>query len=262
MKINKDNILYGFIMVLVVILLFMSWDSHRKQKKLQEKIEEGNKMIIKMDKLTKEDDGQYAKLVNYFNTQKDLNNQLKEQNKDLYKLIKKQDERLLMINNTVITLRSEMSNGFGSINQADTNLIDLKLNYPSEGDNFISWDGVVNRKNAFYSGEWKFGKLPLQMIMTETDRGIWKHRIIGPDWLIVDSMEINSLPLPTVEKPKNFGLLFGGGYIHSFNSNLPNAVTVGVGARFKSHNLIINGTSNQQLGFNYYYNIVNFGKKK
>jgi uncharacterized membrane-anchored protein YhcB (DUF1043 family) len=259
---KKDNILYGFIMVLVIILLFMSWTNSRQQKKLQDKIEEGNKMIIKMDKLTKEGDGQYAKLVNYFNTQKDLNNQLKEQNKDLYKLIKKQDERLLMINNTVITLRSEISNGFGSINQTDTNLIDLKLKYPSEGDNFISWDGVVNRKNAFYSGEWSFGKLPLQMIMTETDRGIWKHRIIGPDWLIVDSMEINSLPLPTVEKPKNFGILFGGGYIHSFNNNLPNAVTVGVGARFKSHNLIINGTSNQQLGFNYYYNIVNFGKKK
>lgn len=259
---KKDNILYGFIMVLVIILLFMSWTNSRQQKKLQDKIEEGNKMIIKMDKLTKEGDGQYAKLVNYFNTQKDLNNQLKEQNKDLYKLIKKQDERLLMINNTVITLRGEISNGFGSINQTDTNLIDLKLKYPSEGDNFISWDGVVNRKNAFYSGEWSFGKLPLQMIMTETDRGIWKHRIIGPDWLIVDSMEINSLPLPTVEKPKNFGILFGGGYIHSFNNNLPNAVTVGVGARFKSHNLIINGTSNQQLGFNYYYNIVNFGKKK
>lgn len=259
---KKDNILYGLIMILIVILLLMFWNNSRQQKKLQDKIEEGNKMIIEMDSLTKEGDGQYTKLVNYFNTEKDLNNQLKEQNKDLYKLIKKQDERLLMINNTVITLQGQLTEGFGSINQTDTNLIDLKLKYPSESDNFISWDGVVNRKNAFYSGEWSFGKLPLQLVMTETDRGIWKHRIIGPDWLVVDSMEINSLPLPTIEKPKNFGVLFGGGYVHSFNTVSPNAVTVGVGIRFKSHNLIINGTSNQQLGFNYYYNIINFGKKK
>jgi uncharacterized membrane-anchored protein YhcB (DUF1043 family) len=261
MKINKENVLYSFIVGLVLLLLISAWYSKKEQRRLYKEIQKGNEMLVKLDVTTKEGNGQYAKLVNYFNTEKDLNKQLKEQNKDLYKLIKKQNERLLMINNSVITLQGQFTDGFGTINKEDTNKIDLKLKYPNEGEPFITWDGFVNRKNAFYSGEWKFGKLPLQIVLTETDRGLWKSRLIGPEWLIVDSMEINSLPLPTIQKQSNLGFILGGGYINSFNPNGVNAVSVGAGVRFKNHNLIINGTTNQELGFNYYYNIFNFNKK-
>jgi uncharacterized membrane-anchored protein YhcB (DUF1043 family) len=261
MKLNKDNILYGLIIVLILLLIGGSWYMKNEQKKLYEEIQKGNKIILDMDKTTKEGDGQYTKLVDYFNTEKELNNQLKEQNKELYQLIKKQEEKLLMINNTVISLQGQLAEGFGSINEKDTNRIDLELKYPNEGDNFITWDGYVNRNNAYYSGEWKFGNLPLQIVLTETERGIWRSRLVGPKWLVVDSMEINSLPLPVLEKQSNFGLILGGGYINSFNPNGSNGVSVGAGLRFKNHNLIINGTTNQEIGFSYYYNIFNFKKK-
>lgn len=258
----KDKILYGLIIILVILLLGSTWYSRYEQKKLYQKIEEGNKIIVESDKTTKEDDGQYAKLVDYFNTEKELNQQLKSQNKELYNLIKKQDEKLLMINNTVISMKQELAEGFGNINEKDTNLIDLKLNYPSDGDSFITWNGYVNRNNAFYSGNWNFGKLPLQVVMTETDRGLWKSRLIGPDWLLVDSIEINSLPLPTIEEQGNLSLILGGGYIKSFDPNGINAVSIGGGVRFKDHKIIVNATTNREIGFSYYYNIFNFNKKK
>jgi hypothetical protein len=258
---KKENVLIGLIVLLILFLIGGAWHSKNEQRKLYKEIQKGNKMIIDMDRTTKEGNGQYAKLVNYFNTEKDLNKQLKEQNKDLFKLIKKQNERLLMINNTVITLQGQLTEGFGTINKEDTNRIDLKIKYPTDGESFITWDGFVNRKTAFYKGEWKFGKLPLQIILTETDRGIWKSRLIGPEWLIVDSMEINSLPLPTIEKQSNLSFMLGGGYINSFKQNGTNAISVGAGVRFKNHNLIINGTTNQEVGFNYYYNIFSFKKK-
>ena len=261
MKINKDNILYGLIIILILLLIGGSWYMKNEQKKLYEEVQKGNQIIVEMDKTTKESEGQYTKLVNYFNTDKELNKQLKDQNKELYKLIEKQREQLLMINNTVISLKGQLAEGFGSVNQSDTNKIDLKLRYPNEGDNFISWDGYVNRNNAFYSGEWKFGKLPLQVILTETERGMWRSRLIGPDWLVVDSMEVNSLPLPVIEKQSNFGLILGGGYINSFNPNGSNGISVGAGLKFKNHSLIINGTTNQEIGFSYYYNVFNFKKK-
>ena len=259
---TKDRILYGLIIILVLLLLGSAWYNRSQQNKLYQKIQEGNKMIVDMDKTTKEDDGQYVKLVDYFNTEKELNQQLKNQNKKLYDLIKKQDEKLLMINNTVVSLQGQIAEGFGSFNEEDTNLIDITLNYPNDEDNFITWDGSVNKNNAFYSGKWKFGQLPLQVIMTETDRGLWKSRLVGPDWLLVDSIEVNSLPLPVISEKSNFSLVLGGGYINSFDPNGTNAVSIGGGLRFKDHRLIINATTNKEIGFSYYYDILNFKKKR
>jgi len=257
----KDRILYILIITLIILLLGSTWYNRNQQNKLYQKIREGNEMIVELDELTKESDGHYTKLVDYFNTEKELNKQLKEQNKDLFKLIKKQDEKLVMINNNVLSLEGKISEGFGSINEKDTNLIDLKLRYPNEENSFISWDGFVNRNNAFYSGNWSFGELPLQIILTETDRGMWRSRLVGPDWLKVDSMEINSLPIPKIKEPSNLSLMLGGGYINSFDNNGVNGVSIGGGIRFKDHRLIINATTNKEIGFSYYYDIFKFNKK-
>lgn len=257
----KEKVLMSFIIILSILLILSAWYSKVEQNRLYKEIHRGNELILKKDKLTKEDDGQYAKLVNYFNTQKDLNKQLKEQNESLYKLIKKQDEKLLMINNTIITLKSEISEGFGNFNEKDTNLIDLTLKYPNDDNSFIEWGGFINRNTAFYNGEWTFGKLPLQIILTETDRGIWKSRLIGPEWLIVDSMDINSLPFPKQETPKNLSFMFGSGYVKSFNPQINDGLSIGFGVKWKQHNMIINAFTTEQIGFNYYYNLTNFNKK-
>jgi len=251
MKNIKDILLISLSVVIIVLLLFGWVKYNQMQKELRDEIDNANKTILSMDKTTKETEGQYAKLVNYFNSEKDLNRQLKEQNEDLYKLIKEQDERLLMINNTIVTLEDKMMEGFGTINKDDTNKIDLKLNYPDKENSFITWDGFVNRKTAFYKGEFSFGKLPLQIVMTETDRGIWKSRLIGPEWLIVDSMEINSLPLPSPEKVSNFSLMFGGGYQKSFNTSITDALSLGFGAQYKKHILLLDANSNRQVGLKY-----------
>ena len=259
---NIKDILLIILSVVIIILMLFGWVKYNQmQKKLYDEINNGNKVILSMDKTTKESDGQYAKLVNYFNSEKDLNNQLKEQNEDLFRLIKKQDERLLMINNTIVTLEGKMTEGFGSVNKNDTNRIDLKLNYPDEKNSFITWNGFVNRKTAFYKGEFTFGKLPLQIVMTETDRGIWKSRLIGPEWLIVDSMDINSLPLPTPEKQSKWGLLLGGGFQKSFNQNIPNAVSLAFAVQYKKHMLMIDGNTNRQFGLKYLYRLENFKNK-
>lgn len=64
----KDRILYGFIIVLILLLIGSAWYNRHQQNKLYQKIEEGNKMIVDLDQLTKESDGKYTKLVDYFNT--------------------------------------------------------------------------------------------------------------------------------------------------------------------------------------------------
>lgn len=258
----KDKVLYGLIIALILLLIGSTMYNRNQQNKLYKKIEENNQTIINMDKTTKEKDGQYAKLVDYFTTEKQLNQQLREENKDLYKTIKKQDEKLLMINNTIISMKTKIEEGFGSISKTDTNIIDLKLEYPSKDSSFISWSGYVNRKTAYYKGDWSFGKLPLKIIMTETDKGLWKSRMVGPEWLVVDSVQVNSLPLNKIEPKNKYGLMLGGGYINSLDPNILNAFSIGGGIKLKNHNFIINLSTNQTIGFNYYYNILNLDKKK
>lgn len=269
MKITKDRVLYGIIIVLILWLIGSDWVNKRRQKELYEEIQKGNKMIVEMDKTQKEKDGQYVKLVNFFKTENELKKELKESNKELFKLIKKQDEKLLMLNNTYISLKEGINNG--SITVVDTNTngevtrFDMSIKYPNDEKPFIKWDGSISPITKTYNGKWSFGQLPLQVVLTETERGLWNSRLIGPDWLIVDSIKVNSLPpkeFNNSSKKNNWGFYLGGGYVKSFNSTNPDGISVGVGLRFKNHNLIINGTTNQTVGFNYYYQFNKLRKNK
>jgi hypothetical protein len=261
----KDTILFGGIMVLILLLVLSNCKNTKLQKEMYEQVRSTNKEIVKNSKLIKEKDGQYAKFVDNFNTQKDLLKQLKEENKDLYKDIKKNDEKLLMINNTLVTLEGRVVEGFGKWNPTDSNLIDLNLKYPDEKDWFISWDGSVHKKTAFYKGDWKFGKLPLQIVLTETEKGIWNSRLIGPEWLVVDKMDVKALDPsgftdPYKPEPRNFGFMLGGGPLIGFQPRFF-GLSIGAGAYYKNHSLILNGATNYTVGFNYYYRFISFKKK-
>ena len=137
----------------------------------------------------------------------------------------------------------------------------MALKYPNDKEPFINWNGSVDKQSAFYKGEWTFGKLPLQIVLTEESRGLWKSRLVGPEWLKVDSMTINSLP-PNDNNIRNLQFFVGGGYIKSL-SNGPNGITIGGGLSFKGkHNLLLQATTNKELGLSYYYNFQTKKKKK
>jgi len=67
----KDKVLYGLIIALILLLIGSTMYNRNQQNKLYKKIEENNQTIINMDKTTKEKNGQYAKLVDYFTTEKE-----------------------------------------------------------------------------------------------------------------------------------------------------------------------------------------------
>ena len=66
MKNLRENLTFIIILVLVVVILWMRWENQLAQKKLMEEVNSANRELVKLDKLKKESDGQYAKLVNYF----------------------------------------------------------------------------------------------------------------------------------------------------------------------------------------------------
>jgi len=261
---NKDLFYKLFISAALIIIIFLAWQSRLSQNKALAETNALKKSIIDSDVLVKEADGRYAKLVNYYNSERDLKNQLKDQNRELYDVVKEQGERLLSITNTIVSLDSKVTEGFGKVDEVDTNRINVALRYPDKEDPFVFWDGWINRNTAQYKGEFTFSKLPIQIVVTEDSRGLWKHRLIGPEWLKVDSLQVNSLPPAEYVSlvPKKIQWLVGGTYSRSINSPTENSIGVGVGlSLFDQHNIIFSANSQSQIGLSYYFKIKSLKKK-
>jgi hypothetical protein len=261
---NKDVIYRIIGAVLLCIILLLLFKNCQIQKGADKELDNLKKSIIASDKLTKESDGRYSKLVDYYASRGDLMKDLKKSNRDLYKTIKNQDERLLSITSSIITLDRRVVQGFAQTDPVDTNRLNLSLKYPDEKDPFVYWDGWVNKHTAAYKGTFSFGKLPIQVILTEESRGLWKSRIVGPDWLKVDSLSIKSLPPAEyiTITPKNIQWLVGGSYIYNMNNNIP-GIGVNFGLNlFDRHNLILGANTLNQVSFGYTYKIKTFKRNK
>jgi hypothetical protein len=261
---NKDVIYRIIGAILLSIILILLFKNCQIQNGADKELDTLKKSIIASDKLTKEANGRYSKLVDYYASNGDLMKELKESNHDLYKTIKKQDERLLSITSSIITLDRKVVQGFAQTDPVDTNKLNLSLKYPDEKDPFIYWDGWVNKNTAAYKGTFSFGKLPIQVVLTEEARGLWKSRIIGPDWLKVDSMSIKSIPPAEYASvtPKNIQWLVGGSYIYNMN-NSSQGIGVNFGLNlFDRHNLILGANTLNQVSLGYMYKIKTFKRNK
>lgn len=263
---NKNKFLTILIIILILLLIFFAWKINGLKSEESKQLEALRKSIIASDTLAKEADGRYAKLVDYYKTEKDLVKQLKGDNSALAKDIKDQNERILSLTSAVFTFKSALDEGMGKFNPKDSNQIDIALRYPNAEKPFAKWDGYVNTKTANYKGNWTFEKVPLQIVLTEESRGLWKNRIIGPEWFVLDSLQINSLPPEkyATKTEKKVQFIVGTDYLKSL-SNKKAWGSVGIGAGvsiLNKHNIIVRATTNQEVGVGYYYTIKSFKKTK
>jgi uncharacterized alpha/beta hydrolase family protein len=68
----KDKFNSILLIILLIIIIFLGWRINAIQNTNEDAQDSLKKSIIMNDSLTKEADGRYAKLVNYYNTEKDL----------------------------------------------------------------------------------------------------------------------------------------------------------------------------------------------
>jgi hypothetical protein len=267
MKTNIYSFVITILLAIIIAILLFFWsrlsiisDSNTKQ------IDDLKKSIIASDVLTKEAEGRYSKLVDYYSKHSELLSDLNKLDKNLYSIVKSQDERLLNISKAVISFSSKLDSGIVIESPKDTNQLDLKLAYPTLDSPFINWSGYINKHSSKYYGNWTFNKLPINIVVTEESRGLWKHRIVGPDWIKVDSLSVKSIPpqeyVPIVEKKIQF--MFGVNYLADLK-NMGNIGVFGVGVGLSYdhyHTILLSINNNQQLGFGYYYKFRSFKNKK
>lgn len=260
---TKDKILIGLIIILILLLIGSHIKGNWDKDELLDQVTAANKHVLELDEVKKEADGQYAKLVDNYQSEKQLNERVSKINKELYKSIKKKDEKILMLKEAIVTLESAASSGDVTVNEKDSSVLDLILNYPNPDSSFINWKGSISMLDYKYKGEWSFGSLPLQIILTETERGMWNSRLIGPNWLKVDSMEIKSLPKKDIVdvKKRKFGFLAGGGLSTSLDNNGSKAIIIGGGLYYNNEMLILNASTRNIISLEYYHRFNNSKNK-
>lgn len=257
---------FKFIIIAVLAIWIFTMKSCGDSRNDSEK-EALMKEILKLDKTVQESNGAYKKLVDNFNDQRDLMNEVKAFNKDLAKTIKKNDEKLLMVTNAVISFDNKLDNGI-TVNIGKDSITGEKTfsfvsRYPS-GDKpndewFVQYDGKFYEEQKKVDGKWTFNKLKFNVILTEQENGMWATRIDGPNFMHADSIKVNSLPKSQYNNVPKFHLLIGAGYRTLMNMKDNSAVTLSGGFEYNKTIVLVDASSNEMVGVTF---IRKFGLKK
>jgi len=261
---TMQNFTFLIIIILGIWILFMKSCGESKNDSEKDAL---MKEILKLDKTVQETNGAYKKLVDNFNSERDLMNEVKEFNKDLAKTIKKNDEKLLMVTNAIISFDSKLDKGINVTISKDSatgeKIIQFVTRYPS-GNNtndewFVQYDGKIYTESEKLDGKWEFNKLKFNIVLTEQENGMWATRIDGPDYMKVDSIKVNSLPKKDYNNVPKFHLLVGAGYRTLMNMKDNRAVTLSGGFEYNKTIVLVDASSNEMVGVTF---IRKFGLKK
>ena len=99
MQINK--LYLGILGVLSIIIIWLGIKLQITNESNLDAIADLKKSIIESDKLQKEANGQYSKLVDYYSTQSQMLDDLKNSNIQLYNTINKNGEKIICSNNYI-----------------------------------------------------------------------------------------------------------------------------------------------------------------
>lgn len=234
---GKVYILSILLIAISAYAVIKSFESNDYQKQ----IAQYKDIIIKKDSLRKLDDGQYQKLID--DTKKSsrvLLDGLKAKNKDLSETIEEQDKKILLYANIISSFKPKTDTVY--VDKVTKSFEDF---YPNTDDWFIKYTSTYlgNDKRL---GDWYFQQYPLDVVVSEISKGLFEIDLAGPDFLQVNSLQVNSLPLSPITVD-NFGWIIGGDVNYNFDNHIP-ALGVYGGFRYKKTILFTRADTQKTVG--------------
>jgi len=193
MHITKQNIISYVLALLLLVIAANSIYQGYTIKKLQDEQTKNKRNEIEHDSLTKTADGQYSKLVNdLYTSQKQLFQVLQLQNQQLYDQLRSQNRQLISIINSQHSFKPKVDTVYVNTDGSFTD------SYPDEKNWFIRYKSTI-LQSGNRIGDWQFGKLPIDITISEKKPGLYEANLSGPDWLVVDKLNVSSL---SINQPK------------------------------------------------------------
>lgn len=214
---KRDYFYIAGIVILAVVIFFMDKCGEKREARLRNEIAKQSGMI-------EEGKGRYSQLIIVTNSTnsliKELQGSLDGQFDNIRKFLKKNDERLLAFSTAYATFKGKKDSvlifAAEPLTLADWK---FKLQYPDSTNPFITYDGLIFAQSKRITGDWKFDKLKVSFILTETEKGNWNARVSAPEFVIIDSITTRALPPDKIAKTKKISFVCGLGTGYAFNDN-------------------------------------------
>lgn len=230
-----NKVLFTIGAVLAVLATFFI-TSNIKDRQLEAQKQELRKEILRNDSLVKINDELYSKRVADTATIR----QLKRLNDSL---------NLELKNPKVIVItKLQPKDQEGPIDSVDVSndLVTVEDHYPDQDNPFVSYFGRIDLTTKSGEGTFKFRELHLDLGITQNNDGTYSLNTKVPDFMVVNSVDVTSLPMDT-EKPDNFGWLLGVKGNYSFEDQNVGYEIIG-GIRYKKVNIITSANTHKQVG--------------
>lgn len=239
MKINSKTII---IIVLCLIVAFISFNITKSiyQGKVYKAKRELKNYKIKTDSLTEVADNQYRKLVADTLTKRQL--------------LKKIDSLEIKVENPIVVTEIEYKfkdrETKGKIKQTDTT-IQFKDYYPNKSKPFIAYESNLNKIKETFKGGFKFNPVKVDLVFSKNKDGIYQLDSKLPDYIKLNSLDIQSEPLDKdFSNKKTFTTFAGLKYNHTFTDHNPSVEAI-IGVRYRKVNLIGSLNTNSYLGIGF-----------
>lgn len=247
MKIDVTKILLFIILILIgynTIKNYLFPDNSEFEKLRKE--------LVTTSELVKLKDGRYEKLLNDYNTSKELLKSLKKSNEELYRDIKKSNEKVVAVTQALIGFKDKFDSL--KLNKPIEDVIKdkdtLDFFYPNKNNPLIT-HSLQFTSNTTANSYWDFNPTPLDLVITETEKGIFKTNIGTNPYVSISSLDVKTIPFET-EKSR-FGWSYGAGLWRG-----PNELGVDLygGVRISDFNILlrVQPSTQPQVGVGFIYN--------
>lgn len=236
---TMKNLKIALAVALVVVSVWVYISNTKQIKELTTDKEKLEKEILEKDTMIVYGKGVYSKLVNQFNTSKNLNDVLKRENKNLFEQIQKNKERILSNTGFTVSMKPKETLSYNVkilVKENDNGLKDSTFNYtakyPTDVNPFIEYEGNVDYKNKLVRSKWNFNPAKVNVVLTEKENGMWNTYVDAPEYFQIGDLTVNSLPKAEIVKvkEKKVSLYGGAGYMRMGDNSRP-SVNVGVGTK-------------------------------
>lgn len=239
MKLSPKTII---IVVLCFIVAFVSFNVTKSiyKRDIYKAQRELKNYKIKSDSLTKVADNQYRKLV-----ADTLNKR---------QLLKKIDSLKIEVDNPIVV--TEIKYKFkdketeGEIKQTDSTMT-LTDYYPNKHSPFVTYQSNIDKIEETFRGSFKFNTVKVDLVFSQNKDGIYQLDTKLPDFITLNSLDIQSTPLDkNFVNKKTFTTFAGLKYNHTFTNQDPSVEAI-IGVRYRKINLIGSLNTNSYLGLGF-----------
>lgn len=234
MKNNKITI----ILIIIILLLIGGWFIHTNI--LKDKIDDANLEAriekLRVSKLEKISDVQSRKIVADSLTQRELNKRVKELE------IALEAKPKIVWKTEFIT--KEIDKEVDEV-ALDSNLVSVVDYYPKKEGYFVKYTNKIDLTTSEGKSNWQFNPITVSGVLSQREDGIYQIDFKHPDFMSIESIEVQATPLTEV-RPDNFGVLLGAGAGKDFRSGEVYGRISG-GLRFKKIYVIVGGNTNQSV---------------